>query len=138
MDPRIHTPAADLATQYTLSLRLVAALQIDSTLTSRVRDRLQGLPTAERDSENARGLKEILGSPGPGPGAPRPRGRAAMNLAAVRSRIESLYRFVQQSDAGPTPVVVDAAAETLASLAELRERCEAALGKSAPVRGTKP
>jgi len=138
MDPRVHTAAAELAEQYAASLRVVAALRTDSSLTARVRERLESLAPGGHDTDEGRTLTALLGAaPAPG-GGPRPRGGGPPNdLAAIRGRLTGLYELLQESDAPPTPAVLAASAETLAALEVLRTRCEAALAAARP-GATKP
>jgi hypothetical protein len=99
LDPRVKTPAADLALQHALALRLVEAMGRCS----------QALPASPRPAGEEAESEEA-----------GQQDRAA--LRGTARRLAQLLRIVDEVDAAPTAAVRAAADETMAALdAQLRE-----------------
>jgi hypothetical protein len=125
MDPRVRTPAADLAQQFALSAALVDALHRQSDAMRRIgalRTQLQAAHgraapalAAEVDSLDARIARFADGD------------GAAAGLERLGGELASLYANVQSADVAPTPVTATAAADRIRML-------DAALARWSAVR----
>ncbi len=96
MDPRVATPAADLALQHALAVRLAEAMGRSKRALAALRR-----PQAA-DAEG--GAEEKPGADG------------AAALTRTSRQLAQLYAIVEEADAAPTPAVQSAAEEALAGL----------------------
>jgi photosystem II stability/assembly factor-like uncharacterized protein len=129
MDPRVHTPAADLARQFDLSTRVCDAINRDAAALAdvrRLREQLTkvaqqagkgpaGKPIADFETKAA----TLEGSRGGDFG-----GLAAQpgDLSRINSRLVSLLEVLQGADAAPTPAMS-------AAFEDLRKSLDAALAR---------
>jgi photosystem II stability/assembly factor-like uncharacterized protein len=126
MDPRVKTPAADLARQLAVSRELHAAMgqSLDALREVRaLRTRLGGpresAGPAATLPPRAAALDTRLAAfeGGAGPGAP-----ASEGFARLHADVAQLYDLVQGADVAPTPVAEATVAERLAALRALAAR----------------
>jgi photosystem II stability/assembly factor-like uncharacterized protein len=135
MDPRVKTPPAGLAQQFTLSMGLYQALKEDSAALQQAR----GL-RAELQSRraNARGdvaatisaldqKVSMLAGSGGGFG-----GGGAESLSRLTGNLAQLLDMLQDADVAPTPVVVEAVRERQATLSALLRRWEEIVTREIP------
>jgi len=100
MDPRVRTPAAGLALQFTLAQRLVTALRQDSAALGEVRQRKsagQGAPVAAIDSLDTA-------------------------LARLNGQLARAYGVIEGADATPTTQAAAAVGKLERELAALLAR----------------
>jgi len=135
MDPRVKTPPAGLAQQFTLSMGLYQALKEDSAALQQAR----GL-RAELQSRraNARGdvaatisaldqKVSMLAGSGGGFG-----GGGAESLSRLTGNLAQLLDMLQDADVAPTPVVAEAVRERQATLSALLRRWEEIVTREIP------
>jgi photosystem II stability/assembly factor-like uncharacterized protein len=130
MDPRVATPAADLAAQFEAASKICAAMDEDAAALREVHSLRQALlalkPRAEKtDAAGAVGALEqaagaLEGSPGRFGRASR--AASAANLTRSNGDLATLLDVVEGADARPTPAAVSAAEETEKTLADLLAR----------------
>jgi hypothetical protein len=129
MDPRVKTPAADLAKQYTVSLELADAIRRGSqalgevrALRARLRDARTrtGAPVAEIDAlEKSAAAIEGSGGGFFGGGAGGPD-----SLARLGGQLQQLYELVQDADVAPSSQALAAVAERQQALLKLQASWE--------------
>jgi hypothetical protein len=129
MDPRVKTPAADLALQFEAATKICSAMHEDVRALRQVqalRRQLQSLreradKTAARDALDAldRKAAALEGSGRPGRGA---RSAPEQNLTRSNGDLAALLEVVEGADARPTPAALSAVEETGKALASLIAR----------------
>ncbi len=131
MDPRVKTPAADLARQFTLSKQVYddlvasapAAAQSERILTLLQELEERGAKTpAAHAIEAARARVAAL--QGQGAGRPNPPAATPDSFRSVRGRLSSLLAQLQAADVAPTSQQATAVADRHKALAELMRQWE--------------
>jgi hypothetical protein len=140
MDPRVKTPLAALAQQFTLSMGLYQALRQDSAALQQTRALRAEL---ENRRANARGdvataisavdgrTAALVGSGG-GFG-----GDATESLSRLNGNLAQLLDLVQDADVAPTTVLVETIQERQATVAALLLRWEEILTRDLPALNQK-
>jgi hypothetical protein len=115
MDPRVKTPARDLATQFRLAKQLYDQWIILSAASDRLtqlRSQVADLTTkAKADDVKTQlvalntGLDALMGATG---GRPEPAGR--LTIPSATTRLRTLFSVIQDVDLAPTPAVTAAVA----------------------------
>jgi hypothetical protein len=126
MDPRVKTPRAGLAQQFSLSRRLVDLLRQDRDAITQVRTlrgQVGAAATAQSDAKadfdrRAAALQGQGGGFGGGGGG----GAGGESFARLNGEIASLLNDVQEADRAPTSAMVAAAAELERTLSGLQAR----------------
>jgi photosystem II stability/assembly factor-like uncharacterized protein len=124
MDPRVQTSTADLARQYELSIRLYELwpqlVSIDervktlNTALTSLRSRAPQGAVASQIEALSKQLKDLVGAESRTP--------AALPSLGVLTRLETLFRVMQDVDAAPTAQVTAAEAEVEAAARTTIER----------------
>ena len=137
MDPRVKTPPAVLAAQFTTAMRLAALLRESAGVTDSVRalrkqlaaDRQRAAPGAASDSLATydQKLGAIEGGGGGGGRAGGPGNQAT--LASVNAEIAQLYEALEQADAAPSAALAQAIRDV-----EQKQRAVLARWRSFPRR----
>lgn len=114
MDPRVHTPAAELAQQFTMSKQLYD----DLLKASKALDDIRKLRAENKDTALDQKLAAIEGAGGGGRGRGAPAG-GPDTLTSVSGALSTLLRMTEGADAAPTTQVSAAAADRRKALAAL-------------------
>jgi photosystem II stability/assembly factor-like uncharacterized protein len=141
MDPRLKTPAAELAEQFRLSKQLYDQWLALASITEHVRairTRLTDLhprvPEGDLKTQLdalSEKLQALAGAGGPGPGAPA--GAAGrLTVASATARVRTLFNLVEEIDAAPTLQAAAAAIDVLKDSRSLQENWEAIAAKDIP------
>ena len=130
MDPRIKTPAGDLAEQFRLSKQLYDEWLTFSSIADQVRpirtqlaDR-RSRATGDDLKAHIDALNEKLSAFG-GPESRRPAPAAALTIPSATARLRTLFTIIQDVDVAPTPRVVAAVVELQTDAQLLRVRWQA-------------
>ncbi len=117
MDPRVQASPADLARQFELSKRLydlwAPLVSVDervktlSTRLTQLRTRAPQGPVAAQIESLSKQLKELVGAESRSP--------SALPTLGVLTRLETLFRVMQDADAAPTAQAAAAAVEVEAA-----------------------
>ncbi|MFN8571101.1 MAG: hypothetical protein U0132_03525 [Gemmatimonadaceae bacterium] len=117
LDPRVKSPAADVAAQHALSMRLFDAVNRAAAESARLRQ-LQQSMTAAGDSARASAIRAVVGSDDDA---------RTGSLARSSGRLAQLMGMVEDADRAPTAAVRSAAEIALKEL-------DAVLAKAAAMR----
>ncbi len=140
MDPRLKTPAADLAEQFRLSKQLYDQWLALASITENVRvirARLTDLRRRAPDGElktNLDALSEKLQALAGGGGGVAGQGGAAgrLTVASATTRVRTLFNLVEEIDAAPTPQAAAAATDVLKDSRSLQDSWQAITTKDFP------
>ena len=124
MDPRVHTPPAELAQQFTLSKQLYDDIVRTSGVLEEIRAARAKTQQA-KDTALDEKLAALAGTPAGGRGGGGGRGAAAGGpdtFNSVNAALKSLMRLIQEADVAPTTQAVAAAADRRKALASLMTR----------------
>ena len=128
MDPRVKTPAADLARQLDVATKICSAMREDVLALRQVQAlRRQILSLRQRADRTAGDALDTLdGKAAALEGSSRP-GRAAraaseQNLTRSNGDLAALLEVIEGADAGPTAATLSAFEETLKALTTLLAR----------------
>jgi len=114
MDPRVHTPPAELAQQFALSKQIYD----DLLKASKALDDIRKLRSQNKDTPLDQKLAAIEGAGGGGRGRGAPTG-GPDTLTSVSGALSTLLRMIEAADVAPTTQVVAAVADRRKSLAGL-------------------
>ncbi|MEP6602243.1 MAG: hypothetical protein ABJB49_10630 [Nitrospirota bacterium] len=109
MDPRVHTPAAELLEQFKLSKQLYD----DSVTATKALEEIR----AVRDPK----AHAIAGAAAPGQGR-RGAATGTDTLTSVNAALGALLQIIQEADVAPNSATIAAVAERRAALAKLLQR----------------
>jgi photosystem II stability/assembly factor-like uncharacterized protein len=128
MDPRVHTPAPELAQLFTLSKQIYDDIVQASKSQQEIRARRAKLRDHPDQAELDKKLAALEGGGGGGRGGGGGgRGAAASGpdtFASVNGALAGLLRTLQGADAAPTTQAVAAAADRHKALAALQQRLQ--------------
>jgi photosystem II stability/assembly factor-like uncharacterized protein len=134
MDPRVQASTADLARQFELSKRLYdlwgplvsidERIQTLNTALTQLRARAPKGPVAAQIEAFSKQLKELVGAESRSPDA--------LPSLGVLTRLETLFRVMQDVDAAPTTQAAAAAAEVEAAATKTIERWRSIEKESIP------
>jgi hypothetical protein len=129
MDPRVKTPARDLAEQFRLSKQLYdewVAFNLIADQSNPIRKQIADLRSTAKQNEVkavvdafVQKLDELVGATGP-----RPDLANKLTTQSALTRLRTVFGILQDADVGPTPQMIAAAAQLLTDAQLLKTRWE--------------
>ena len=121
MDPRVKTPAADLAQQFAVSKQLYDDVVGAGKALAEIRAARRKQPGTDFEKK----ALAIEGEPGPGRFGGRGGAAATDSLASVSGALTALMNEIQAADVAPTAAEAGAVADRRAALRRLLDRWSA-------------